>query len=287
MSAAPMGMPGWPLFAFCTPSAASMRMVFTAFSTRAVLGVADKDSSGRGRGGGGRKIAHRRGEIKGGRGGRTRGARMCGMPPDPVAAVVPCDRCRGARSPLRGLGPGLRDPLPGLLQPPHVRPRGGRRLAGRCCSPGSNADRDRRRGTLRAGRHAPPFVRGSGSAGCRSWPSPATFSRNSGRGARPGGAPLLAGIQLPRPPPLPGELPEIPRRWAGIDQPALPLPHRAVRARRRRGPAPGSRTDGGTPLRPRREDGAQRLAGRDGLRRDPRGRGQPCRVVPLVVVACW
>ena len=39
MSAAPMGMPGWPLFACCTASADSMRMVSTAFSTRSLLAL--------------------------------------------------------------------------------------------------------------------------------------------------------------------------------------------------------------------------------------------------------
>ena len=40
-SAAPMGMPGWPLLAFWTPSAASMRMVLMAFcrSSRFWLGT--------------------------------------------------------------------------------------------------------------------------------------------------------------------------------------------------------------------------------------------------------
>jgi hypothetical protein len=38
-SAAPIGIPGWPLFACWTASAASMRMVFTAFSTSSRLAL--------------------------------------------------------------------------------------------------------------------------------------------------------------------------------------------------------------------------------------------------------
>src|SRR5512137_763986 len=42
MSAAPMGMPGWPLFAFWTASAARKRMVSTAFSASSALGMVGK-----------------------------------------------------------------------------------------------------------------------------------------------------------------------------------------------------------------------------------------------------
>jgi hypothetical protein len=59
MSAAPMGMPGCPLFACCTPSAASMRIVLTHFSLSSGLGVG-KGLLLRGAG----KITREAGEIK-------------------------------------------------------------------------------------------------------------------------------------------------------------------------------------------------------------------------------
>ena len=50
MSAAPMGMPGWPLLACWTASAESMRMVLTAFWTSSGLALGTSFSGKTGRG---------------------------------------------------------------------------------------------------------------------------------------------------------------------------------------------------------------------------------------------
>src|SRR3972149_1681754 len=83
MSAVPMGMPGWPLFACWTASAASMRRGFTAFSTRSRLAVGNGGSRGRaargggasGKGGGGGGAGGEGGGGAGPGGGRQGGAR--------------------------------------------------------------------------------------------------------------------------------------------------------------------------------------------------------------------
>src|SRR5512137_685802 len=128
MSAAPMGMPGWPLLAFCTASAASMRMVLTAFSARAVLGIGDKASSGGGSGGGAKGAARSR--TGGGRSsvaGRAaaRALEWAGMPPIRVAAVVDVTEAEGPGARFAVWVQGCAIRCPGCCNPHMFDPEAG------------------------------------------------------------------------------------------------------------------------------------------------------------------